>query len=196
MTDKRNLASELAFSEWMEQETPHHLEYIAAWDDMLEVDKLLAERKKAESWTESNKREKDERTAELARIDAAIASLLPKATAQTATPAPVVTASDGPTPLTTGDIAFGFAGLRWEEQRWKDTLGELKSRKWLQDCVAIPGKQGGNEARWNPVLIGAWLVHQGHVKTSQARVKFQTVDLLKPWFDAWKTYEADNFDTP
>jgi len=110
-----------------------------------------------------------------------------------ATPAPVVTVSDVPTPLKTGDIAHCFDGLRWDEQGWKDTLGS--DRKWLIDCLVTAGQRGVNERRWNPVLIGAWLVHQGHVSTRKVRAKFQTVDLLKPWFDAWKTYEADNFDT-
>jgi hypothetical protein len=109
-------------------------------------------------------------------------------------PAPVVAASNDTAPLTTGDIAFCFAGLRWDEQGWKKPLGDKP--KWLSECVAIPGQRGVSEARWNPVLIGAALVHQGHVEARKVRVRFQTVDLLKPWFDAWKTYEADNFDTP
>jgi len=120
-------------------------------------------------------------------------SLADAYTAPAQTPAPVVAASDGAAPLTTGDIAFCFDGLRWNEQGWKKPLGNKP--KWLSECVAIPGQRGVSETRWNPVLIGAWLVHQDHVSTRQVRAKFQTVGLLKPWFDAWKTYEADNFDT-
>ena len=110
----------------------------------------------------------------------------------TATPAPVAIVSDGPTPLTTGDIAYCFAGLRWDESAWKKPLGDKP--KWLLRCVAIPGQQGVSETRWNPVLIGAELVQQGHVKARSVRAKFQTVDLLSPWLDDWKTYEADNLD--
>jgi len=100
-----------------------------------------------------------------------------------------------PTPLTTGDIAHCFALLRWNEQQWKDTLGKVKSRKWLQECVVIPGQRGVSETRWNPVLIGAELVRQGHISARSARAKFQTVDLLTPWLDEWKTYEADNLES-
>ena len=114
--------------------------------------------------------------------------------AATATQAPpVVAASDGPAPLTTGDIAHCFAGLRWDESGWKKPLGDKP--KWLAGCVVIPGQKGVSERRWNPVFIGAALVQQGHVKARNVRAKFQTVDLLKPWLDVWKTYEADNFDS-
>lgn len=111
-----------------------------------------------------------------------------------ATPAPVGTGCDGHAPLTTGDIAHCFAGLRWSETQWKKPLGDKP--KWLSECMAIPGQRGVSQARWSPVLIGAALVRQGYVDVRKVRAKFQTVDLLKPWLDAWKTYEADNFDTP
>jgi len=101
-----------------------------------------------------------------------------------------------PTPLTTGDIAHCFALLRWNEQQWKDTLGEVKSRKWLQECVVIPSSgRGGNETRWNPVFIAGWLVQQGHVTCRSARAKFQVNSLLNHWLDEWKTYEADNLES-
>ena len=118
-----------------------------------------------------------------------------------ATPAPAETTApvvaDGPAPLTTGDIAHCFNGLRgWSEKQWKDTLGEVKSRRWLQDCVVIPSSgKGGSETRWNPVFIAGWLVRQGYVNARTVRAKFQTIDLLQPWIDYWKTYEADNFET-
>ena len=98
-----------------------------------------------------------------------------------------------PDPLTTSDIAYCFAGLRWQEQEWKKPLGDKP--KWLKPCVAIPGKQGVHETRWNPVLIGAELVRNGHVKVNRIRARFQTKPQLAAWLEAWKTYEADNFDT-
>lgn len=101
-------------------------------------------------------------------------------------------ASDGPAPLTTGDIAHCFDKLRWSESEWRKPLGDKP--KWLSECVAVPGQRGVSETRWNPVLIGAALVQQGHVQSRSVRSKFQTVDLLKPWLDAWNTYEADNID--
>ena len=123
----------------------------------------------------------------------------------TATPAPVVVvgASDGPDtdkvgplPLTTGHIAFCFAGLRCKtEKDWKDLIG--KGRVWLERCLVQPGTRGRGGARklWNPVFIGATLVRDGYAKPNSVRARFQTVQLLQPWLEAWKTYEADNFDT-
>lgn len=114
--------------------------------------------------------------------------------------APVVAASasggvgpdeTGPLPLTTGDIAFCFAGLRWEEQKWKKPLGDKP--KWLAVCIAIPGVRGVSETRWNPVLIGAALERGGHAKQNSIRARFQTKPRLAEWLDAWKTYEADNY---
>ena len=110
-------------------------------------------------------------------------------------PAPVVaeSANNGPLPLTTGDIAFCFDGIRWNEQQWRKPLGNKP--KWLQSCVAIPGQRGVSETRWNPVLIAAALVHDGHAQARSIRAKFQTKPQLKDWLEAWKTYEADNFGT-
>lgn len=96
-----------------------------------------------------------------------------------------------PLPLTTGDIAFCFAGLRWSEQQWKKPLGDKP--KWLAACIAIPGARGVSETRWNPVLIGAALEREGHAKQNSIRARFQKMQQLAPWLDAWKTYEADNF---
>lgn len=106
--------------------------------------------------------------------------------------APLETGKAELMPLTTGDIAFCFAGLRWTETQWKKPLGDKP--KWLQSCIAIPGLRGVSETRWNPVSIGAALVTNGHVKTNSVRARFQTKPFLMPWLDAWKTYEADNFD--
>jgi hypothetical protein len=106
---------------------------------------------------------------------------------------PPVVVGTWPAPLTTGDIAHCFAGLRWSESEWKKPLGDKP--KWLAECVVIPGQQGVSETRWNPVSIGAALVHNGHVLARSVRSRFQTLDMLKPWFDAWKTYEADNVDS-
>jgi len=117
---------------------------------------------------------------------------------QAATPAPVAdSASDtplgAPPPVPTGDVAHAFDGLRgWNEKAWKDTLGSPP--KWLDACIAIRGQRGIRETRWNPVLIGAALVHNGHAKPNSIRAKFQTKPQLKDWLEAWKTYEADNFD--
>lgn len=116
-------------------------------------------------------------------------------------PVPLAGASDGvepakagPRPLTTGDIAFCFAGLHWRtETEWKKPLGDKP--KWLAACIVIPGVQGVSETRWSPVCIGAALVRDGHAKANSVRAKFQTMPLLTPWLDEWKTYEADNFDS-
>lgn len=102
--------------------------------------------------------------------------------------------SDAPPPVATGDVAHAFDGLRgWSEKAWKDTLGSPP--KWLDACIAIRGQRGVRETRWNPVLIGAVLVDKGHAKQNNIRARFQTRPQLQAWFEAWKTYEADNFDT-
>lgn len=115
-------------------------------------------------------------------------------TSQSDEPVPAVVAvDDGPLPLTTGDIAFCFDGLRYTEAKWKKPLGNKP--KWLVACVAISGQRGVRETRWNPVLIGGALVRAGHVAANSARARFQTKPLLAPWLDAWKTYEADYLDS-
>jgi hypothetical protein len=102
--------------------------------------------------------------------------------------------ANSPLPVTTGDIAHAFDGLRgWNEAQWKKPLGDKP--KWLVACIAIPGIQGVSETRWNPVLIGAALVRDGHAKVNSVRSRFQTRPQLMPWLDAWKTYEADNLAT-
>lgn len=100
-----------------------------------------------------------------------------------------------PSPLTTAEIAFCFAGLNDKtEEEWKILLG--KNRKWVDECLDEAGARGrgGAPKRWNPVLLGAALAHQGRARTNSVRAKFQTNHLLKPWLDKWKTYEADNFN--
>lgn len=138
------------------------------------------------AWAASKHWIPDVLTAQLS--DQVHAELARPAATEQATPAPPV-----PTPLTTGDIAHCFDSLRWNESEWKKPLGDKP--KWLAECVAIPGQRGVSETRWNPVLIGAALVQQGHATARNVRSKFQTVDLLKPWFEVWKTYEADNLET-
>lgn len=98
----------------------------------------------------------------------------------------------GPQPLTTGDIAFCFDGLGWDEKGWKKSLGDL--RKWLKPCLVIPGTRGGHARRWNPVLIGAALYRKKGVPLNRVRARFQSKPALKPWLEEWRTYEADNFD--
>lgn len=112
----------------------------------------------------------------------------------THSPAPLVevSASQPLLPLTTGDIAHAFGGLHgWSEPQWKKPLGDKPN--WLANCVAIPGARGLSETRWNPVLIGAALIRDGSSKVNQVRARFQTKPQLAEWFEAWKTYEADNF---
>ncbi len=108
-------------------------------------------------------------------------------------PGGVEPAKAGPLPLTTGNIAVCFAGLRWNEKQWKKPLGDKP--KWLKTCIVIPGRQGVSETRWNPVYIGAALVRDKGVKPNSVRGRFQTQSLLLPWLDEWKTYEGEYLDT-
>ena len=107
-------------------------------------------------------------------------------------PLVAASASNEPLPLTTSDIAFCFDGIRWNEKGWRKPLGD--KRKWLQSCVAIPGQRGVSETRWNPVLIAAALVDNGHTQARSIRARFQTKPQLRDWLEAWKTYESDYFD--
>lgn len=102
---------------------------------------------------------------------------------------------DEPAPLTTGDIAHCFAGLKnWDEKRWKKELGS--PNKWLKACQHRPGTRGrgGIESTWFPIDIGDALVRKFGVKVNSVRGRFQSKALLEPWCEAWKTYEAENFD--
>ena len=126
-------------------------------------------------------------------VETELIEITPKPSgAQDAADSPALT--PGPEPLTTGDIAFCFAGLRWKtEVAWKKPLGDKP--KWLSACISIPGERGVREARWNPVCIAAALVRGAYVKPNTVRARFQTMKQLKPWLEEWKTYEADYFDT-
>lgn len=112
------------------------------------------------------------------------------------TPSPV-TVVEAPAsaslPVSTRDIAHAFDGIRWSEKRWLKPLGDKP--RWLAVCVARPAVQGVSQTGWNPVLIGAALVHKGYAKQNSIRARFQTKPQLKDWLEAWKTYEADSFDT-
>ncbi len=135
------------------------------------------------------KRESVERVAEIINKAARPQAATPAPVADSASNAPVT-----PPPVATGDVAHAFDGLRrWNEKAWKDTLGSPP--KWLEACIALRGQRGIREHRWNPVLIGAALVHSGHAKANNIRARFQTKPQLSAWLEAWKTYEADNFDT-
>jgi hypothetical protein len=106
---------------------------------------------------------------------------------------PSSVAGDSPSPLETTQIAIVFDGLRYRAEKWKKPLGDQP--KWLKVCIVVPGERGVRQAQWNPVLIGAALVRNGHVTARSVRARFQAQLMLKPWLDAWKTYEADNFET-
>ena len=119
--------------------------------------------------------------------------------ATTALVVAVETASDEPKPLplTTLDIAHCFDGLYWNESKWKTNLGKRgKNPGWLgEDSIAIPGKQGGNEIRWNPVRIGAALFAKQGVKPHSIRARFRTNRLLAEWLDEWNNYESQYLTT-
>lgn len=100
-----------------------------------------------------------------------------------------------PPPVATVDVAHALDGLRgWNEKAWKDNLGSPP--KWLEACIALRGERGKREHHWNPVFIGAALVHNGHAKANSIRARFQKKPQLRDWLEEWKTYEADYFDSP
>lgn len=177
-------------------------EFDQAWEDSNEIDAIDAAINERESIRPTSQVELDSRDRALAELQDKRAQLQAewnsssKAATLSTPPEASADASAGvesaaPQPLTTGDIAYCFNGLRWNEKTWKKPLGDKP--KWLQACIAIPGRRGVSETRWDPVLIGAALVHNGHAKEKSVRAKFQTMTQLSPWLDAWKTYEADHF---
>ena len=130
------------------------------------------------------------------------AALVPADTNETSTatepaealPVSLVAQTSNPEPVTTLDIAFAFEGLRnWSEGNWKRSLGNKP--KWLAACIAIPGKQGVYQTKWNPVSIGVALINQGHAKVNNVRARFQKKAPLMPWLEVWKTYEADYLES-
>lgn len=107
-------------------------------------------------------------------------------------PAQATNASQGPHPITTSEIAQSFEGLKWlTTEKWKKPLSDKP--KWLEACVATPGRQGTSQTLWNPVLIGAALIHRKAANANQVRGRFQTRPSLQPWLEAWNDYEDDNF---
>ena len=139
--------------------------------------------------------EKDDDKAEIERLTLALKKDDTQAQAVPVEAGAVVEVpASEPLPLTTGDVAHAFDGFHgWSEKQWKKPLGDKP--KWLKACIAIPGRQGGPETRWNPVFIAAALVRDGHATARNMRGRFQKKGQLIPWLDAWKTYEADNLDT-
>ena len=168
-----------------------------------ELDKAIRESEPIQAINWGQKEDKDRKLAALKSERVALwAEIFPANSINKQTAVVTDSASDGgepnragPAPLTTGDLAFCFAGIRCNtEQEWKALIG--KGRGWVEKCLVQPGTRGrgGAPKLWNPVCIGAALVRDGHAKPNSVRAKFQTVHLLQPWLETWKTYEADNFD--
>lgn len=107
-------------------------------------------------------------------------------------PAQATSATQGPHPVTSKEIAHSFEGLKWPSpKKWMKPLGDKP--EWLAACVATPGQQGVSQTLWNPVLIGAALIRRNEANANQVRGRFQTKSSLRPWLEAWNDYEADNF---
>lgn len=124
----------------------------------------------------------------------------PQALTPTAAPLPPagavssVQAGALPPPLTTADIAECFAGLYWDTaEKWKKPLGSPPD--WLRACRVQQGQRGVRESLWDPVKIARALVTKGLIGGIRARARFQTKERMKPWLEAWITYEADFIDT-
>ena len=193
--DDMNAAGRLSWAEQFDAQSDPAREHErnAAWQYVVRRNDLLSEQAKLEAMQPDKPSELAIRRQELARIALDLSDLESRSTAEPAAtvgaPAPAPAEADvGPLPLTTGNIAFCFSGLRYTEAKWKKPLGDKP--KWLEACVAIPGLQGVRETRWDPVCIGGALVRNGHVNARNVRAKFQSQPMLALWLDAWKTYEA------
>ena len=100
----------------------------------------------------------------------------------------------GPTPLTSAQIAECFHGLaRNDAEDWKRILANKPT--WLLPSNISRGTQGGPGATWNPVLFGAELIRRKEVRKSTIRSRFQTLPLLRSWLEQWEEYEDSYFST-
>gem|GEM_PF-852230 len=148
-------------------------EYLQAWEQQCAIDEVqtkIREITALKAMTIAEIQYRDGRlkelSLELARLRQAVAGLGPAS--------PACDASTKPMPLTTGNIAFCFAGLKdWDEQRWKRELGSPDV--WLKNCQHTPGTRGkgGLESTWLPITIGDALVRRFNVKVTSVRGRFQ-----------------------
>jgi len=106
---------------------------------------------------------------------------------QAAAPAPVVADSasnaplDAPQPVTTGDVAHAFDGLRrWNEKAWKDTLGSPP--KWLEACIALRGERGkGRPAGTLFLSVLRWCITVTRRRTASAQGSRQSRSYKTGW---------------
>lgn len=118
----------------------------------------------------------------------------------TATPAPVVAASDGPAPVDTGEglttkaIAAIFDGLMgWDDERWTKNLS---ASQWLHPARTALGGAGVASSVWNPLTL-AQLMHEKRkgLKPKEQLMKalhsrFNRNSALVPWCDDFNEYFA------
>lgn len=111
-------------------------------------------------------------------------------------PLPVVVASDGPSPLTTSEIAGSFAGYHgWDSAKWKDNL--QSPAPWLKACRDKPGKQGRpiTESTWWPVQIAVELDKKHTAIRRNLHARFKSQEPLRPWLETIKNHLPDDSET-
>lgn len=89
-------------------------------------------------------------------------------------------------PVTTGELAAAFAGLKgWDEDTWNDRLGAASSKQWMLKARLSAGTKGrnGTPATWNPMILAMELYKMAPSTGRSILARFQTRPVLKPWLD-------------
>jgi len=92
--------------------------------------------------------------------------------------------------LSTGEVAFAFRDIHFDQSKWQRNLEDPAN--WLLQHRKAPGKKGNQpvQARWDALGIAKALATK-HTATclNPLRVRFKTEPLLKQWRADW-----DDFD--
>jgi hypothetical protein len=130
---------------------------------------------------------------------AMVIELLQPAPAQTLAPevaAAPVHVSNGPAPLTTGEIAGCFAGFHgWDSDKW---ISNMQSpAPWLKACQHQAGRQGKPivESTWWPVQIAQALDKKHTNIRRKLHSRFKNQEPLKPWLESLETHLPDDSET-
>lgn len=96
-------------------------------------------------------------------------------------------------------MASCLAGLppTWTTERWKKELSD--PAQWMKKNGAYrKGQQGARPNRWHPVLLmdAIYDRYRSEIELAKVRAKFQKLEPLMPWRDAWNDHEASHILPP
>lgn len=109
-------------------------------------------------------------------------------------------------PVSTGDIASAFDGLKWCRRDWVQNLNKGDAlAQWLERSLLVRGQPGRRDrpSKWDPLRIASSLVQDGipaippgrcaPTRTQVAqmvRERFAKTPCLVPWHREWLSHEA------